>query len=376
MDTIEVSLGDRSYEVLIKRGMLADAGPEGGAARVAALAAGGRIAFVCGENAWDPCGSAFFDMLKAAAAGAAETLEGVNGGAYQEPFAVLIPPGEQSKTINEYTRIAERFAEEELDRDGLIVCLGGEVTSDLAGFAAATWRRGIRYVRIPTTLLAMVDTSVGGKTAIDIPAGRKLLGAFHQPSLVLIDPDCLLSLPGRELRSGMAEVIKYGAIESESLYERLEAITTDGGVPMAVFSSIIEACIGIKTEIIAKDEYDRSSWAVLDFGHTFARAIELKYGPGKYTHGEAVAIGMRIAARYGEAIGVTESGTAERLDTLLDRWGLPGIGQTDGLIELIPKDKKLKGDAVNLVLLKHMGNAGIYRTQLSGLKAGLEALTV
>ncbi|MCL1896981.1 MAG: 3-dehydroquinate synthase [Clostridiales bacterium] len=367
MEKIEVKLADRPYDVIVKRGLLAEEGPEGGAARIIELAAGNRIAFVSDENVWNAGGSVFFEALKSAAGGG-------DAGAYQEPFSVLVPPGEKNKNFQEFGRLLDAFAEAGLDRDGLVVSMGGGVVGNLAGFAAAAWMRGVRYVQVPTTLLAMVDSSVGGKTGVNIPAGKNLIGAFHQPALVLADPDCLLTLPVRELRSGMAEVIKYGAIESESLFERLEGIKTGAGVPMAMFSTVIADCIGIKAEIVAKDELEREKRAILNFGHTFGHAIDAKHGFDKYTHGEAVAMGMLIAARYGEAIGVTEPGTAERLSGLLGMWGLDKEEQTDGLVELIRRDKRSKGDAVKLVLLKHIGSAGIFRTQLSSLAAGLEAL--
>ena len=369
MEKIEVKLADRPYEVFVKRGLLSDEGPEGGVARVMELAAGNRIAFVSDDNVWKAGGSDFFEALRSAAGG------GADGGAGQGPFAVVVPPGGKNKNFQEFGRLLGAFAEAGMDRDGLVVSMGGGVVGNLAGFAAATWMRGVRHAQIPTSLLAMVDSSVGGKVGVDIPAGKNLAGAFHQPSLVLVDPDCLLTLPGRELRSGMAEVIKYGAIESESLFERLEGIKTGGGVPMALFSNVIADCIGIKAEIVAKDEFDRDKQGVLKFGHTFGNAIGAKYGFEKYTHGEAVAMGMLIAARYGEAIGVTEHGTAERLGGLLGRWGLDQGETADGLVELIRRDNKSKGDTARLVLLNHIGSAGLFRTKLSGLEAGLLALS-
>ncbi|MDR3364413.1 MAG: 3-dehydroquinate synthase [Clostridiales Family XIII bacterium] len=359
MEKILVKLGCRAYEILIEKGLVAGAGPFGAAVRVAAIAEGARIAFVSDENVWAAGGAAFFEALARAGAGV---------------FPVIIKPGEASKNLGGLGRLADAFAEFGLTRGGLVCAMGGGVVGDLAGFAAATWMRGVCYAQIPTSLLAMVDSSVGGKTAVDIPAGKNLVGAFHQPSLVLVDPGLLATLPTREFRSGMAEVIKYGAALRMGLFERLEKTDCAAGASSPGFDGIIADCIGIKAAIVEEDELDKGRRALLNFGHTFGHAIEAKYGFAKYTHGEAVAIGMRIAARYGEAVGITEPGTAARLCALLDAWGLTAEEGADGLIELIGKDKKAKGNAVGLILLTRIGEAAIFRTPLADVEAGLAGL--
>jgi 3-dehydroquinate synthase len=279
--------------------------------------------------------------------------------------------------------------------------------------------RGVRFIQIPTTLLAMVDSSVGGKTAIDIPAGKNLVGAFHQPSFVMIDPGLLKTLPAREFRSGMAEVIKYGAISSLPLFEELErfakrlaASASGTGADDPALDGVIASCIRIKADVVSEDEFDTGRRQILNFGHTFGHALEVRGGFSKYTHGEAVAVGMRIAARYGEAAGITEAGTAARLDALLDAFGLTIFTSEDStemlsstgidhdvigsvtnavvgtnrdetepthyaeLIPYIKNDKKASGGMVNLVLLKRLGEAVIVPVALTELEASLRGLNV
>jgi 3-dehydroquinate synthase len=241
-------------------------------------------------------------------------------------------------------------------------------------------------VQIPTTLLAQIDSSVGGKTAIDTERGKNLVGAFYQPSLVVIDPALLRTLPEREYRAGMAEMIKYGAISSSALFDELdvdegigfwdfaqndtisgeisEITKISGTFPEGVCPQIskhIYECCKIKSEIVSEDELDNGRRAILNFGHTFGHAIETKYGFETYNHGEAVAAGMRIAARIGEKLGVTEQGTAARIDSLLDKFGLPSEDATDDLIQLIKNDKKAGADGVDFVLLRKIGDAIIQR---------------
>jgi 3-dehydroquinate synthase len=301
---------------------------------------------------------------------------------------VVIAPGEESKNLSVFGALMDLFAAAGLSRKSLVLALGGGVVGDLAGFAAASWMRGVRFIQIPTTLLAMVDSSVGGKTAIDIPAGKNLVGAFHQPSFVVIDPDLLKTLPAREFRSGMAEVIKYGAISSLPLFEELErfaerlaASASGTGADDPALDDVIASCIRIKADVVSEDEFDTGRRQILNFGHTFGHALEVRGGFSKYTHGEAVAAGMRIAARYGEAAGITEAGTAARLDALLDAFGLATFG-SDGsamlpgseFITYIKNDKKASGGKVNLVLLKCLGEAVIIPVALTELEASLRGL--
>jgi 3-dehydroquinate synthase len=344
MKKLHVALGERSYDLLIGDGILSE--PLTAAAAFAPAAE--RAALVCDETVWSLYGQLASDSLRGA-------------GLPSEP--ILVPPGEGSKSIEQLSYLYERFAEMGLTRGGLVVALGGGVTGDLAGFAAATWMRGVGLVQIPTTLLAQVDSSVGGKTAIDIGAGKNLVGAFHQPRLVVIDPLVLKTLPPREYAAGMAEVIKYGAIASPALFGQLES-----GRPGGDIADIIHECCRIKRDVVIEDEFDTGLRMTLNFGHTFGHAIETKYGYGRYNHGEAVAGGMRIAARVGEMLGVTEAGTEERISRLLSRYDLDVRENTDGLISIMKRDKKAAGAGVNLVLLKNIGEATIKYVEYAALE--------
>jgi 3-dehydroquinate synthase len=374
MKQINVGLGARSYPIVIDRGLLdplfffnnrADGIP-GSADLVRGFEAG--VCVVTDETVNQLYGARFLAAFEQAGVQAAP---------------VVIAPGEESKNLSVFGALMDLFAAAGLSRKSLVLALGGGVVGDLAGFAAASWMRGVRYVQIPTTLLAMVDSSVGGKTAIDIPAGKNLVGAFHQPSFVAIDPDLLKTLPAREFKSGMAEVIKYGAIASPDLFEKLEHMAAAGkGTDDPALDDVIAACIGIKADIVSEDELDTGRRQILNFGHTFGHALEVHYGFSKYTHGEGVGMGMRIAARYGEAVGVTEAGTAQRLCTLLNAFGLGeeanlgvGVGASD-LIAHIRNDKKASAGKVDLVLLKRLGEALVLPVSLAELEADLRKLSV
>lgn len=335
MEILTVGLGSRSYDIWFGAGILP---------RLGELAAGlaeksCRAALVADRNVWELYGGAASESLKNA---------GIEFG------SVLVEPGEHSKSLSGLAALYEAFSENGLGRGGLAIALGGGVVGDLCGFAAATYMRGIRYIQVPTTLLAQVDSSVGGKTAINLPHGKNLAGAFHQPSAVLADSSLLSSLPEREIRSGMAEVVKYGAIRSEELFERLRKPLDEGGL-----QQIIARCCRIKAEIVCRDELDNGERALLNFGHTFGHAAEKLGGFERYTHGEAVALGMVMAASVGERMGVTALGSAERIRLLLQGLGLETACPytTAELLPPMRSDKKGIGDGVNLVLLKKIGEA-------------------
>jgi 3-dehydroquinate synthase len=342
--TLTVGLGDRSYDIVIGRGVIAEAG-----ARLRDFARDEKVCVISDENV-----HRLYGLALAEAAGRA-------GFSYD---GFVLAPGEGSKNIARLTELYDWFGDSgRLNREGLVVAFGGGVVGDLAGFAAATWMRGVRYVQIPTTLLAMVDSSVGGKTAVDTNRGKNLVGAFHQPSLVLIDPELTSTLPERESRAGLAEVAKYGAIASERLFARLERDGRDSGL-----GDIIYECCDIKAGIVENDEFDTGERALLNFGHTFGHAIEAKHWFGKYNHGEAVAVGMSMAAAVGERLGVTEKGTAARVDALLRRLAIDSREAPDGLIPFMKSDKKALADGVNLVLLKRVGEAVTHKVTWSELE--------
>jgi 3-dehydroquinate synthase len=247
----------------------------------------------------------------------------------------------------------------------LIVALGGGVIGDLVGFAAATYLRGVSFVQIPTSLLAQVDSSVGGKVAVDLPEGKNLVGAFYQPKLVLIYPELLRSLPKRYLVDGMGEVIKYGCIKDATLFEKLESIPSYDAL-FEHLPELIFRCVEIKRLIVQQDTYDTGERMLLNFGHTLAHAIETKYAYQRESHGEAVAIGMYQLTRYAQEQGLTRQGSAERLAQLLQHYELP-ISCEIPLADLLPimmRDKKNLNNHLHLVLLHQIGDAYLYPTSL------------
>ncbi|MFA5688855.1 MAG: 3-dehydroquinate synthase [Kiritimatiellales bacterium] len=234
------------------------------------------------------------------------------------PALEIFPAGESIKSQESLFKLYNIAAEYGIDRNGFLIALGGGVIGDLTGYAAASWLRGIRFIQVPTTLLAMVDSSVGGKTGINIPAGKNLVGAFHQPEFVLMDVCTLNSLPPREFAAGMAEVVKYGIIRDAGLFADLEA-----GVAHADLGKIIARCCEIKADIVRQDEREGGLRGILNFGHTLAHAIENVAGYGAVLHGEAVAIGMVYAARLAAALNGFSAADAERIEKLLASLSLP-----------------------------------------------------
>ncbi len=276
---------------------------------------------------------------------------------------MLIPDGEAHKSWDTLHDLLTRLLELQAERSTTLVALGGGVVGDIAGFAAAIYQRGMRFVQIPTTLLAQVDSSVGGKTAVNHPLGKNMIGAFHQPDAVLIDPDCLRTLPAREVAAGLAEVIKYGAIRDAAFFGWLEGhvdrlLARD---PAALEEAIAVSC-RIKAGIVAVDERESGERALLNFGHTFGHAIEAAQGYGNWLHGEAVAAGMAIAARLSQRRGALAAGDTARLVDLLQRSGLPVAAPAMPLerwLKLMAQDKKVADGAIRFVLLEALGWAVI-----------------
>lgn len=291
-----------------------------------------------------------------------ETVAALYGTALSEqlPGSVLlsVPAGEGSKTLAVYESLCRRLANEGFDRADGIIALGGGMTGDLAGFVAATYLRGVTLVQIPTTLLAQVDSSIGGKTALDLPEGKNLIGAYYQPRAVLIDPDCLLTLPRRQLSSGAAEVIKYAFIADPALLELLTAPDR---------AAVIRRCIDIKAHIVSADEQDEGLRHILNFGHTFGHAYEAAGGFARYTHGEAVAAGMAAMLRWQRAHGY--AAPLEILLPLLERYGLPTRIDCDPevLAEHLRRDKKAAGDTLRAVLVEQAGRARVASVPISEL---------
>jgi len=286
---------------------------------------------------------------------AVRSLEESGAAATLLPF----PEGEASKSREEWARLTDRMLVEGLGRDAAVVALGGGVTGDLGGFVAATYMRGVPVVQVPTTLLAMVDSSVGGKTAVDTGAGKNLVGAFHHPALVLADPELLETLPREHRAAGLAEAVKAGAIRDESLFawmERNAARLVEGET--GAVSELVRRAVKIKAEVVAKDPEEAGRRAVLNFGHTVGHALERASGY-EILHGQAVAAGMRVEARVGESLGVTRPGTARRLAALLDRCGQRDRPEEAAdpaeLYALARLDKKGREGRVRIVLLERIG---------------------
>ncbi|MEG1880249.1 MAG: 3-dehydroquinate synthase, partial [Oscillospiraceae bacterium] len=277
---------------------------------------------------------------------------------------IVVPFGESSKSSEMLNFLYSEMLKFGITRSDIIVALGGGVVGDLAGFAAATLLRGIPCIQIPTTILSQVDSSVGGKVAINLPNGKNLVGAFHQPKLVIIDIECLNTLDERFISDGMAEVVKYGAISDENLFKTLENIKNKKEL-FANLSDIIYNCCMLKSGVVESDEFDVGNRMILNFGHTFGHAIEAKYNYEKYTHGEAVAIGMVMAAEYGESCGYTKSGTAKRIRGALANFSLPQDAaiENEDLLNSINVDKKGDGSFINLILLKNIGDVFIHKME-------------
>lgn len=273
---------------------------------------------------------------------------------------IVVPDGEEAKTLETLEAVYHRFAAVPLARSDIVVALGGGVAGDLAGFAAATWNRGVPVVQLPTTLLAQVDAAIGGKTGVNLPEGKNLVGAFHQPLAVLADTATLATLAPRDRRAGLGEAAKYGFIADTQLLDLLQARADDAVAGDAdVLTEVVRRGVGVKARIVAADERESGERALLNYGHTFGHAIETVTGYGTYRHGEAVALGMVAAARLGERLGVTQAGVADRTVALLQRLGLPTGGvraEPAALWEAMTRDKKVRA-GVRFVLCTRPGHA-------------------
>jgi 3-dehydroquinate synthase len=334
-------MGTRSYSILIGPKLLPRLGPE-----CATLGLGEKCAIVTDTKV----GPRF-----AARATASLRQAGF------DPIVVTIPSGETSKSLKLVARCFDQLAAHRLERKSFIVALGGGVVGDLAGFVAATYLRGIAFVQAPTTLLAHVDSSVGGKVGVNLPAGKNLVGAFHQPRLVLCDLDTLKTLPAREYRSGLAEVIKYGIIHDAALFNRLERdMPRLLRLDRRTLAEVVARCCEIKAEVVGKDETETGLRAILNFGHTIGHAIEAISGYNRYLHGEAISIGQVAAARLSAQLTGLPDIDAERIRRLFVAAGLPvslrlNSPQRTRLLAAMKLDKKVTDGQVRFVLARRMG---------------------
>lgn len=342
MQTVRVEASG-NYEVRIGAGLLCDVGEQ-----IAELVPGRSAVIVSDSNVWPLYGPAVQEKLRAA-------------GFRSERF--VFPAGEASKNPSVLLETIRFFAEKELTREDVVVALGGGVVGDLAGLAAALYLRSVPCVQIPTSLLAMVDSSVGGKTAVDLPEGKNMLGSFTQPRLVLCDTDVLRTLPREVFSEGMAEVIKYGMIQSPALLRLLLEEDAEDVLPQ-----IITHCVELKRDIVARDEQDFGDRQLLNFGHTLGHAVERCRGYEIY-HGEGVAIGMGIMTRAEQRRGNCPQECVETLELLLQKYRLPRSTELpeEALLQAAKADKKRRGDSITLVLPRSFGKCMLERSSYETL---------
>ncbi len=338
-ETLTVNLGERSYPILFGSNLTKDVH-----ARVADLAAAGRrVVLLTDENLVEQQLNALHEM-------------------FDDVPTLVVTPGETAKSLAEFGRVLDFLAAHKVDRTGALFAVGGGVIGDLGGFAAASYLRGIDYFQVPTTLLAMVDSAVGGKTGINLAAGKNLAGAFHQPRGVFISTDVLATLPPREFAAGMAEVIKYGLLGDPALFAQLES------VPLSASSrdlaTVIRRCCALKARIVELDERESAKSggrALLNLGHTFGHAIEQATDYAAYLHGEAVAVGLCAAARLSHKLGYINAADAARIEAVVAAHGLPVRLRAPlplaGLLAAAARDKKVRAGLPRFVVLKKIGGA-------------------
>lgn len=337
---ITVELKERSYPIIIEHGGVASIGRY---LRDSGFKDGEKAAVIT-----NPLVSGLY---------AEKAVKGLDAAGFS-PFVVTVPDGEEHKTLTEAAKVYDCLIERRMERSSLIVALGGGVVGDLAGFVAATYLRGVPFVQVPTTLLAQVDSSVGGKTGVNSPKGKNLIGAFYQPKAVFIDPEVLRTLDPREMKAGLAEVVKYGVIWDKDLFAFLEKNASSLLMPGVELNAAIAASCRIKAEVVGKDEREAGLRAILNFGHTFGHGLEASTNYMALRHGEAVAIGMVMATRLSETIGACKTGLSSRLSALLVKIGLPVKPPPvpmEAVIASMKLDKKVAGEKMRFVLVAEVG---------------------
>jgi 3-dehydroquinate synthase len=338
--TLEVALGARGYPILIGSGLLSSRG-------ILDPHVGRRDVLIVTNETVGPI---YLDPVKALVAGSRHAT-------------AVVPDGEQHKTMATVNRVLDALVEARFGRDCVVLALGGGVVGDIAGFAAAIYQRGVDFIQVPTTLLAQVDSAVGGKTGVNHPGGKNLLGAFHQPICVLADTDTLRTLPDRELSAGLAEVVKYGLLADAELFvwleDQAEALLRRD---TAALGHVIRRSCELKAEVVAEDERERGRRALLNLGHTFGHAIELLAGYGDWLHGEAVAAGTCMAAEFSARIGTLPLSDVERIRHLFRRFRLPVSpppADPGEFLAAMGMDKKVVAGQIRLVLLDQIGSARV-----------------
>lgn len=345
MRKITVS-GNNSYEILIDADILKESGKH-----IRKVTAAKKALIISDSNVFPLYAEAVKSSLEA---------EGFEVGSF------VFAAGEANKKLDTVSQMIKAMCEAELGRNDIAVALGGGVTGDMVGFASAIYLRGIDFVQIPTTLLSQVDSSVGGKTGCDLSFGKNLIGAFHNPLLVLIDPDTIKTLPARFKNDGIGEVIKYAFIKSEELYNTLVSCENFDDI----LTDVIYTCVDIKRQVVENDFTEKGERMLLNFGHTLGHAIEKYENFEGLAHGEAVGVGMLYITAAAEKSGDSEVGTAEKIKKLLKKFSLPTefSGNTDELVDIMLYDKKRRGDRLNLVLVNSVGNSFVKAVPIAELK--------
>jgi len=341
MGTVRVELGNRGYDIHVGTGLLDRAG-----SLTSSVCVGKSAAIITNPRV----GRFYADQLRASFSDA-----GIHA------VVITVPAGERYKTLRTVSKIYEALLDNRIDRGGIVVGLGGGVIGDMAGFAAATYLRGVDFVQVPTSLLAQVDASIGGKTGVNLSRGKNLVGAFYQPKLVLIDISTLRTLPAVEFRSGLAEVIKHAIIRDREYFGLIEQnIRRIKSLDQSLLETIITRSCEIKAEVVAQDEREAGLRRILNYGHTIGHAIEALTGYARYKHGEAVSIGMVTAALAAEELGSAESGLADRIASLLKSAGLPYKLPQDvsehEIITAVGLDKKVMHGKLHTVLVDSIGS--------------------
>ncbi|MEI6128024.1 MAG: 3-dehydroquinate synthase [Pseudomonadota bacterium] len=352
MESVRVELGDRSYEIIINEGVLSNSGHI-----ISALPIQKKIAVITNST----IAPLYLSALRA-------SLENASF----EVSEIIIPDGEEHKNLAQMEKIYNALLALNSDRNSPVIALGGGVVGDMTGFAAATFLRGVPFIQIPTTLLSQVDSSVGGKTGVNLPGGKNMVGAFYQPRIVIIDPEVLTTLPERELMAGMAEIIKYAVIRDKNFFSYLyENVDSALHLHLSTISNIIKTCCAIKADITTKDETEKGIRTSLNFGHTIGHAIETLTHYREYTHGEAVAIGMAAAAKLSSFLGYSSDAEYQQVKALITMYGLPTqlpLFSLDEYITSMLKDKKKTGDSIQMVLMQEIGNVVLEKISIAKLQ--------
>lgn len=343
---MEIRLEHCQYEITIENGLLNRIGS------LLEAYPGMKLGLVTDETVWSLYGQRMLQQLQG-----------------RDAAVTILPPGESSKHFGNMQRVYSDWIAKGLTRRDMALAFGGGVIGDLTGFAAATYLRGIPFIQIPTTLLSQLDSSIGGKVAVDLPEGKNLVGAFHHPEAVWMDPELLKTLTDRIFRDGLGEAVKAACIADSRLFRLLEQLPDRESIQREIHS-ILPAALAVKKTVVEADEKENSSRKLLNFGHTLGHGLESYHHYERWTHGEAVAIGMAHITRASEAIGLTEAGTAKRLESLLEKLHLPAASDVSvqHLIPWMQRDKKAASGSMDLILIRNIGEGFIHRVAMNELE--------